>query len=76
MLVCADDGDPYPALPLARQLDPRLVGGDLAAAIRTALDRPRPGYAAAAAALLERFSPSRVDRVVAEQVLPRLLGGA
>ena len=41
---------PYAALPLARALDPRLVGDDLAAAIRAALDDPAPDYAERAAA--------------------------
>ena len=36
---------PYAALPLARALDPRLVGDDLAPALRAALDDPPPGYA-------------------------------
>ena len=60
-------------LPIARQLDPRLVDDDLAPAIRIALDDPVPGYAERAAELLEPFSPSAVDQVVAERVLPRLL---
>jgi glycosyltransferase involved in cell wall biosynthesis len=76
MLVAADGGADYAALPLARAGDPRLVGPDLAGAIRTALDDPRPGYAAAVEPLLERFSAARVDRVVAAEVLPRLLGRA
>ncbi len=62
----------YAALPLARRLDPRLVGDDIAAAIRTALDEPRVNYADAAAAELKPFSPASVDRVVAEELLPAL----
>ena len=46
-LVTTAAPGPYAALPLARALDPRLVGDDLAAAIRTALDDPSPGYAGA-----------------------------
>jgi hypothetical protein len=65
----------YPALALARALDPRLVGDDLATAIRTALDDPRPGYAERAAALLAPFRRAAVDRTMAEDVLPRLLPG-
>jgi hypothetical protein len=38
MLVTTLSPGPYAALPLARQLDPRLVGGDLPRAIRAALD--------------------------------------
>jgi glycosyltransferase involved in cell wall biosynthesis len=65
----------YPALALARRLDPRLVSDDLAAAIRVALDDPLPGYAARAAQLLEPFRRESADRTVAEQVLPRLVAG-
>jgi len=75
MLVSDEKAQAYPALDLARTLDPRLIGPDLARAIRVALDDPRPDYAAAAAPLLERFSAASVDRIVAEQVLPALLDG-
>jgi hypothetical protein len=64
---------PYAALPLARTLDPRLVGDDLARALRTALDDPAPDYAARAAQLLTPWRREEVDRVVAEELLPRLL---
>jgi glycosyltransferase involved in cell wall biosynthesis len=63
---------PYAALPVARALDPRLVGDDLAAALRTALDDPAPGYAERAVAALAPWRPEAVDRVVAEQLRPRL----
>jgi len=76
MLVSTDTPVGYPALELARTLDARLVAADLAAAIRTALDDPREGYAAALAPLLERFSRTSVDRVVAEQLLPALSAAA
>jgi hypothetical protein len=72
-LVTAPAPGPYPALEIARQLDPRLVDDDLASAIRIALDDPTPGYAERAAELLEPFSPRAVDQTVAERVLPRLL---
>ena len=75
-LVTAPSPGPYPALDLARQLDPRLVSPDLYRAIRTALDDPRPGYAGRAAELLAPFTPAAVDRTVADHVLPRLLSGA
>ena len=71
VLVTTPSPGPYAALPLARALDPRLVGPELA--IRTALDDPLPDYAERAAAAIEPFSPAAVDRVVAEQLLPRLL---
>ena len=68
---------PYAALPLARALDPRLVVEDgddvagLARALRTALDGPLDPARAAAA--LAPFCRAAVDRVVAEELLPRLL---
>jgi hypothetical protein len=76
MLVSTETQVPYAALALAREADARLIGADLAAAIRLALDEPRPQYAAAIAPLLQPFSPASVDRVVAEQVLPLLIGAA
>ena len=72
LLVSSETPFSYPALELARVLDSRLVGPDLAGAIRTALDDPRDDYAAALAPLLERFSRASIDRVVAEQLLPAL----
>jgi glycosyltransferase involved in cell wall biosynthesis len=72
-LVTTPAPGPYPALELARQLDPRLVDEQLAGAIRLSLDDPAPGYAERAAELLEPFSRAAVDRTVAERVLPRLL---
>jgi hypothetical protein len=74
-LVTTPAPGPYAALPIARELDPRLVGEDLAGALRTALDAPRAGYAADAASRLSAFSPAAVDEVVARELLPRLLGG-
>ena len=65
---------PYAALPLARSLDARLVGGDLAVALRTALDDPAPDYAERAAEALRPWRPDAVDALVAERVLPALLG--
>jgi glycosyltransferase involved in cell wall biosynthesis len=74
-LVTSPAPGPYAALPLARALDPRLVGDDLARSLRTALDDPASGYSARAAELLAPWRPAAVDRVVAERLLPRLLGG-
>lgn len=74
LLVTTPSAGPYPAAHLARALDPRLVGDDVAGAIRTALDDPLPGYAERAAQLLAPYRPEEVDRTVAEQLLPRLLG--
>lgn len=73
LLVTSPAPGPYPALGLARALDPRLVTDELAGAVRTALDDPRPGYARRAAELLEPFTRAAVDRTLAADVLPRLL---
>jgi hypothetical protein len=51
---------------------PHDVAG-LARAIRTALDDPSPGYAGRARELLAPFSHAAVDRVVRDELLPRLL---
>ena len=65
----------YVALPIARALDLRLVGEDLGAALRCALDAPAgQDYAARAAELVEPFTVAAVDRIVARELLPRLLG--
>jgi hypothetical protein len=74
LVTSAPDG-PYVARDIARALDPRLVGDDLTAAIRTALDDPAPDYAARAEELLAPFAPESVDRAVADELLPRLLAG-
>jgi len=71
-LVTTASPGPYAALPLARELDSRLVGG-IAEGIRAALDHPSPGYAARAAELLAPWRPEAVDEVVREQLLPRLV---
>jgi hypothetical protein len=74
MLVTTPAPGPYAALPIARALDPRLVGEDLEAALGVALGESPAGYAERARAALEPFSPEVVDGVVAEQLLARLLG--
>ena len=74
VLVTTDAPGPYEARELARRLDPRLVGEGLAGALRTALDAPAPGYADRARTMLEPYSSVGVDRTVAEELLPRLLG--
>jgi glycosyltransferase involved in cell wall biosynthesis len=73
-LVTTAAPGPYAALPLARRLDPRLVGDDLASALRVALDDPAPAYAERARAELAPWSPAAVDAVVREPLLPALLG--
>jgi len=71
-LVTSFAPGPYVALELARTLDPRLVGDDLAAALRLALDAPPDDYAARARGLLAPFAPEAVDAVVAQRLLDRL----
>lgn len=73
ILVTTPSPGPYAALPIARALDPRLVSDDLAPAIRAALDSPSPGYEQRAAQALAPFAQAAIDRVVAEEVVPRLL---
>jgi hypothetical protein len=75
VLVTTPSRGPYPALALARELDPRLVGDDLAGAIRTALDDPSAGYQERADRLLAPFRRQAIDEVIGERVLPRLLPG-
>jgi hypothetical protein len=75
MLVTTPSPGAYPALALARRLDPRLVSEDLAGALRRALDDPADGYADRAAELLEPFGRSAVAATLSERVLPRLLPG-
>jgi glycosyltransferase involved in cell wall biosynthesis len=72
LLVTTPAPGPYAALPLARSLDPRLVSDDLGAALRTALDDPAPDYGAQAASVLAVFTRAAIDRIVREELLPRL----
>ncbi len=73
LLVTTPAPGPYAALPIARALDARLVNEDLPSALRTALEDPRPDYSARAEEALVPFRREVVDRLVAEQLLPRLL---
>jgi len=75
-LVTTPAPGPYAALPLARALDPRLVGDDLGPALRAALDDPVPGYAERALVALAPYRRAAVDRTVAERLLPALLSAA
>jgi len=75
MLVATPAPGSYPALRLARELDPRLVAEDLAPALRAALDDPAPGYADRAAELVIPFSRQAVSTTLTQHVLPRLLPG-
>jgi glycosyltransferase involved in cell wall biosynthesis len=82
LLVTVPSGGPFEALAPARELAPELVApavdaGQLAAALRTAFELPEErvrGYRERAAALLEPLRPEAVQRTVAEQVVPALLG--
>jgi hypothetical protein len=73
MLVTTPAPGPYAALPIARALDPRLVSDDLAGALRAALEQPLDDYGSRASAALAPFSRAAVDRLVADQLLARLL---
>ena len=73
LLVTTPSPGPYAALPLARELDARLVADDLAGAIRTALDDPAPDYQQRANEALAPWRREAVDAIVREQLLPRLL---
>jgi Glycosyl transferases group 1 len=72
-LVTTPASGPYPALALARTLDERCLGGQLAEAIRAGLDAPADDYAERAAKLLAPYRRAAFDATVAERVLPALL---
>ncbi|MFI4985199.1 MAG: glycosyltransferase [Solirubrobacterales bacterium] len=72
-LVTTPAPGPYVALPIARELDPRLVTEELAGALRVALDDPLADYASRARRALAPFSREAADRVVSQELLPRLL---
>jgi Glycosyl transferases group 1 len=74
MLVTTPAPGPYAALPIARALDARLVGEDLEDALRSALLDPLSDYAARARAALVPFGREAADRLVAGELLARLLG--
>lgn len=74
-LVSTPAPGPYPALDLARALDPRLVADQLVAPLRAALDEPRPDYAARARELLEPFTPRAVRKTLTTRVLPAVVTG-
>ena len=76
LLVTNAAPGPYAALPIARTLDPRLVGEDLAGSLLTALDDPVTDYAERARVALAPFRGDSIDRLVARELLPRLLSEA
>jgi glycosyltransferase involved in cell wall biosynthesis len=73
MLVTTPAPGPYPALELARVSDPRLVDEDLARGLAAALLQPLGDYAERSARALAPFTAAGVRRLVAEELLPRLL---
>ncbi|MEA2363034.1 MAG: hypothetical protein QOD71_2179 [Thermoleophilaceae bacterium] len=82
LLATVPSGGPFEALALGRELAPELVAGSVAAeplagAIRTAFELPEErllDYRRRATALLERFRPEAIERTLANEVLPVLLG--
>jgi len=73
LLVTTPAPGPYVALPIARELDPRLVNDDLTHGLLAALEGPRAGYAVRARTALVPFTRGAVDRHVLDGLLPRLL---
>jgi hypothetical protein len=73
LLVTTPAPGPYAALPIAQRLGPRLVSEDLSSALHAALYEPPVGYVAAARQALAPFSRERLDLLVANELLPRLL---
>ncbi len=73
LLVTTPAPGPYAALALARSLDARLVSEELDGALRTALEDPLADYCARARDAVAPFTREAVDRLVAEELLPRLL---
>jgi len=76
VLVSTPAPGPYAALPISRELDPRTIDEDLRAALRAALLDPSDGYAQRALRALQPLQQRQVDRVVAEELLPRLLSAS
>jgi glycosyltransferase involved in cell wall biosynthesis len=82
LVVTVPSGGPFEALALARELAPELVvdtiaAAPLAAALRAAFEAPEQrveDYRERAARLLERFRPAAIERTVATEVVPGLLG--
>jgi hypothetical protein len=75
-LVSTEAPGPYVALPIARELDERLVGEHLAIALRLALDEPSADYPKRALELLGKFDQRSIDELVEQRILPRLLAAA
>ena len=84
VLVTTPSHGPFVALPIARELDPRLVADgdsadDLARALRGAFDMTddeRDAYRRQASVLLRPFSPACLEQRVRDELLPALLTGS
>jgi len=82
LLATVPSGGPFEALALARELAPELVADSvaaqpLAAAVHAAFalpDERLPAYREAASELLGPFRPAAVERTVAAEVVPALIG--
>jgi hypothetical protein len=82
LVVTVPSGGPFEALALARELAPELVADTiaaepLAAALRAAFEEPEQrveDYRRRATGLLERFRDAAIQRTVADEVVPALLG--
>jgi hypothetical protein len=82
LLVTVPSGGPFEALAMARVLAPDLVATEVAAeplavALRRAFELPAEAaaaYRARAATLLEPFRPDAIERTLATEVVPALLG--
>ncbi len=74
-VVTTPSKGPYPARRVVRALDGRFVAepDELHTALRAALDDDDPAWAQRALEALAPFRRDAVDRVVAEELLPRLL---
>jgi hypothetical protein len=74
LLATVPTPGPFAALPLARELDPRLVSEDLAAAVAVVFEREDlDAYRARAGDLLEPFRREALVSRIRDEVLPRLL---
>jgi hypothetical protein len=82
LVATVPSGGPFEALALARELAPELIADAIAAdplatALRAAFELPEQqveSYRERAASMLERFRPAAIERTVATQVVPALLG--
>lgn len=74
-LVTTRAPGPYVALRLLERIDPHAIadGEDLPGALRFALDHEDEQWSARAALELNAFRTSAIDRIVADELLPRLL---